>query len=42
VTAKAQRIKSKLASLALEDRAELVHFLIESLDSEEEQGVQAV
>lgn len=41
VTAKAQRIKSELAGLTPEDRAELARFLIESLDGEEEQGVQA-
>jgi putative addiction module component (TIGR02574 family) len=41
VTAEAQRFKSELGGLTLEDRAELVRFLIESLDGEEEQGVQA-
>jgi putative addiction module component (TIGR02574 family) len=41
VTAKARRIKTELANLTPEDRAELVRFLIESLDGEEEQGVQA-
>ena len=41
MTAKAERMKSELAGLAPEDRAELVRFLIESLDDREEQGVAA-
>ncbi|HTS18262.1 MAG TPA: addiction module protein [Verrucomicrobiae bacterium] len=41
MTAKAQRMKSELAALAPEDRAELIRFLIESLDADEEQGVAA-
>ena len=41
MTAKAERMKSELAGLAPEDRAELVRFLIESLDGDEEQGVAA-
>jgi putative addiction module component (TIGR02574 family) len=41
MTAKAERMKSGLAGLAPEDRAELVRFLIESLDGDEEQGVAA-
>lgn len=41
VTAKAERMKSELAGLTPEDRAELVRFLIESLDGDEEQGVAA-
>lgn len=41
MTAKAERMKSELAGLTPEDRAELVRFLIESLDGDEEQGVAA-
>ena len=41
MTAKAERIKSELAGLTPEDRAELARFLIDSLDGEEEQGVTA-
>jgi putative addiction module component (TIGR02574 family) len=41
MTAKAERMKSALAGLTPEDRAELVRFLIESLDGDEEQGVAA-
>jgi putative addiction module component (TIGR02574 family) len=41
MTAKAVRMKSELAGLTPQDRAELVRFLIESLDGKEEQGVTA-
>jgi putative addiction module component (TIGR02574 family) len=41
MTAKAERIKSELVGLTPQDRAELVRFLIESLDGDEEQGVAA-
>jgi putative addiction module component (TIGR02574 family) len=41
MTAKAERLKSELAELTPEERAELARFLVESLDEEEEQGVEA-
>jgi putative addiction module component (TIGR02574 family) len=41
MTAKAERMKSELAGLTAENRAELVRFLIESLDGDEEQDVAA-
>ena len=41
MTAKAERLKSELAGLTPEDRAELARFLVQSLDEEEEQGVEA-
>ncbi len=40
MTAKAERIKSELAALTTEDRAELARFLIQSLDEGEDQGVE--
>ena len=41
MTAKAERLKSELATLTPEDRAELVRFLVESLDEGEQQDVEA-
>jgi putative addiction module component (TIGR02574 family) len=42
MTAKAERIKSELAALTPQDRAELARFLIQSLDEKEDEDVQAV
>jgi len=41
MTETAEKLKSQLAQLAGEDRAELAYFLIRSLDEEPETGVQA-
>jgi putative addiction module component (TIGR02574 family) len=41
MTAKAERLKAELAELAPEERAELARYLIESLDEQDEQGVEA-
>jgi len=41
MTAKAERLKQELADLTPEDRAELARFLVESLDEEADQGVEA-
>ena len=41
MTAKAERIKSELAALTPQDRAELARFLIQSLDEKEDQNVEA-
>jgi putative addiction module component (TIGR02574 family) len=41
MSAKAERLKSELAALTPEDRAELARFLVESLDEGEQQGVEA-
>jgi putative addiction module component (TIGR02574 family) len=41
MTAKAERLKSELATLTPGDRAELARFLVQSLDEPEEQGVEA-
>ncbi len=41
MTAKAERLKAALVELTPEDRAELARYLIESLDDEQEQGVEA-
>ena len=41
MTANAERLKSELAALTPEDRAELARFLVQSLDEQAEQGVEA-
>jgi putative addiction module component (TIGR02574 family) len=41
MTAKAERLKSELSELTPEDRAELARFLVQSLDEEQEQDVEA-
>ena len=41
MSATAERLKTELASLALEERAELAHFLIESLDEEADDDSEA-
>lgn len=41
MTAKAERLKSELGALTPEERAELARFLVQSLDEEQEQGVEA-
>ena len=41
MTAKAEQLKSELATLTPEDRAELARFLVESLDEGEQQDVEA-
>ena len=41
MTAKTERIKSELASLPHQDRAELARFLIQSLDEKADPAVEA-
>ena len=41
MTAKAEQLKAALIALTPEDRAELARFLVQSLDEEDEQGVEA-
>jgi putative addiction module component (TIGR02574 family) len=36
-----ERLKAEAAALSSQQRAELAHFLIHSLDGEEEEGVEA-
>jgi putative addiction module component (TIGR02574 family) len=40
MTAKAEQLKMTLAKLPAEDRAALAHFLIRSLDPEEEKEIE--
>lgn len=41
MTLAAEKLKSELAGLPLDDRAELAMFLIESLDGGSDEGVEA-
>ena len=41
MTTKAEELKSELAALPVEDRAALAHFLIDSLDPDEDAAVEA-
>ena len=41
MTATAERLKTELARLAIEERAEIAQFLIESLDEETDEDAEA-